>query len=104
LIHVIAHIALRPGTREAFLAEFHRIVEPVRAEAGCLEYGPTVDAATEIAAQHRDENLVTIVEKWESVEHLAAHLAAPHMVAYRPKVKDYVVGTTLHVLAAAPAV
>ncbi len=97
MIHVIAHIEVKPGTRDAFLAEFQKIVEPVRAEAGCIEYGPTVPAATDIGAQHTDENLVTIVEKWESVPHLEAHLAAPHMEEYRPKVADYVVNTTLHV-------
>lgn len=98
MIHVIAHIQLKPGTRERFLAEFRQIVSAVRAEAGCLEYGPTVDAATDIANQHRDENLVTIVEKWESVEHLKAHLAAPHMVEYRPKVQEFIERATLHVL------
>lgn len=97
MIHVIAHIEVKPGTRDAFLAEFAKIVEPVRAEAGCIEYGPTVPAETDIGPQHRDENLVTIVEKWESVPHLKAHLDAPHMNEYRPKVADYVVRTTLHV-------
>lgn len=98
MIHVIAQIQLRPGTRERFLDEFHKIVPAVHAEEGCLEYGPTVDATTGLDSQHRDENLVTIVEKWESLPHLEAHLSAPHMVEYRPKVKDFVEQSTLHVL------
>ncbi|MBM3971511.1 MAG: antibiotic biosynthesis monooxygenase [Planctomycetes bacterium] len=99
MIHVIATIELNPGTRDAFLTEFHRIVAPVRAEAGCLDYGPTIDAETGIAAQGSlRADVVTVVERWESLEHLQAHLVAPHMVEYRPKVKDFVRSVKLQIL------
>jgi len=99
MIFVIATIEVKRGKREAFLAEFNRNVPNVRAERGCLEYGPTVDAKTDIKAQiPLRENVVTIVEKWEGLQALHAHLAAPHMFAYRERVKDYVVGTTLQIL------
>ena len=99
MIHVIATIELADGTRDAFLAEFHRLVPDVRAEAGCLEYGPAVDVETGLSAQPPARpNVVTVVEKWESLDALRAHLQAPHMVAYRPRVKAFVVKTTLHVL------
>jgi len=42
--------------------------------------------------------VVTIVEKWESLEALMAHAAAPHMTEYRAKVKDIVVGSALQIL------
>ena len=99
MIHVIATIELNPGTRDAFLEEFRKLVPLVRAEAGCLEYGPTIDASTGLSIQIPvRENVVTVVEKWESLEALKAHSQAPHMVAYRPKVKDFVRGTQLQVL------
>lgn len=99
MIHVIATVELHDGQREAFLAEFHKIVPDVHKEEGCLEYGPTVDAATDIGAQIPFRaNVVTIVEKWGSLEHLRQHSNAPHMKAYRPKVKDLVVKTTLMIL------
>ena len=99
MIFVIATIEVKPGKREAFLAEFHRNVPNVRAEKGCVEYGPTVDAKTDIKAQiPLRENVVTIVEKWESLQALHAHLVAPHMATYRERVKDYVAGTTLQIL------
>ncbi len=99
MIYVIATIQVRPGKREAFLAEFHRNMPNVRAEKGCLEYGPTVDLRTEIKAQiPLRENTVTAVEKWESLPALQAHLVAPHMVGYRERVKDLVTSVTLQVL------
>jgi len=99
VIHVIATIELAPGTREAFLAEFHRIVPLVRAEAGCLDYGPTIDVPTELSAQPpgRDD-VVTVVERWESIDALRAHAAAAHMQDYRIRVKDYVLRVQLQVL------
>ena len=99
MIIVIAVIEVVPGQRDALLEEFRKIVPDVRAEVGCIEYGPTVDATTDIEAQipNRD-NVVTVVEKWESLDALKAHLVAPHMMEYRPKVKHIVVGSKLHIL------
>lgn len=99
MIYVIATIKCRGGQREAFLNEFRKLVPEVLAEEGCLEYGAGVDLATKIKAQDPERpDVVTVVEKWESVEHLERHLIAAHMEAYRPKVKDLVVSTTLVVL------
>ncbi len=99
MIHVIAAIEVAEGRRADFLAEFHRVVPLVRAEDGCLEYGPTIDVETNIAAQAgvRD-NVVTVVEKWESIEALEAHLVAPHMLDYRARVKELVVKAEIQVL------
>ncbi len=99
MIHVIATVEVRPGQREAFLAVFHRVMPLVQAEAGCVDYGPTTDIATGLSAQvpPRD-SVVTIVEKWQSLDALRAHLAAPHMAEYRQRVKDMVVSVKLQVL------
>ncbi len=99
MIHVIAIIDLAPGTRGDFLVEFHKIVAPVRAEQGCIEYGPAVDAQTGIPQQQGlGADVVTVVEKWASVAALQAHLTAPHMLAYRERVRNYVKGVRLHIL------
>lgn len=99
MIHVIATIELQPGRRDAFLAEFHRLVPEVLAEPGCIDYGPTVDAQTDIGAQvHPREDVVTVVERWEDLGHLKQHLAAPHMQDYRGRVKEMVIKTTLAIL------
>lgn len=102
MIHVIATIEVHPGKREAFLAEFHRIVPIVHAEAGCLEYGPTVDVASGFAMQAAPrDNVAVIVEKWENLDALRAHMQAPHMGEYRVRVKDLVKQVQLQILAPA---
>lgn len=99
MIHVIATIELHEHKRDVFLQEFHKIVPEVLNEAGCLAYGPTVDANTDIDRQTRKgNNSVTIIEQWESVEALKDHLVAPHMLRYRDRVKDYIADATLHIL------
>ncbi len=104
MIHVIAAIEVRPGKRAKFIAIFERNVPNVLAEDGCIAYGPTVDVETGIPVQvPLRENTVTIVEQWESLEHLQAHLNAPHMATYREEVKDLVLGASLQVLTPASA-
>ena len=99
MIHVIATVELVGGTRESFLEAFHENVSNVLAEDGCHEYGAAADIPTGISVQTplRD-HVVTVVEKWRDVEALKAHLSAPHMVAYRERVKDFVKGVTLQVM------
>ena len=99
MIHVIATIEVRPGRRDALLAEFHRNMPTVHAEAGCIEYGPTVDFDSGLMMQSPlRESIVVILEKWESLAALHAHTKAPHMAKYREAVKDLVVRVELQVL------
>ena len=98
MIHVIATIELRVNKREAFLNEFRNIIPLVRAEAGCIEYGPTVDVATDMKPVEAPRpHTVTVLEKWESLDALQAHLATPHMLEYRTRVKDIVATVRLHI-------
>ncbi len=97
MVHVIAVVEIAPGQRDAFLIEFHKVVPFVRVEEGCIEYGPTIDVETGFAAPVRD-NVVTIIEKWEDIHALKAHLVAPHMLEYRKRVKGLVERMTVHVL------
>jgi quinol monooxygenase YgiN len=99
MIYVIATIEVLEGRRDEFLKEFHRIVPLVRQERGCLEYGPAIDVPTGIAAQGPiREHTVTVIEKWNCLDALQAHLAAPHMTEYRERVRDLVVAVDLQVL------
>jgi quinol monooxygenase YgiN len=98
MIIVLATIRVKEGKVPEFLKIFTANVPLVLAEKGCLEYVPTVDVETGLAPQKLDADCVTIVEKWENIAALKAHLAAPHMVEYQKKVKDIVAGVSLKVL------
>lgn len=98
MIIVQATIRVKAGRRAEFLEIFKSNVPKVRAENGCIEYAPTIDFDMNIPAQQLDENVVTIIEKWQSPEALTAHFGAPHMLDYRQKVKDLVESVSLKVL------
>ena len=99
MIRVIATIEVTAGRRDDFLRVFQALVPTVRAEAGCLEYGPLVDLPTTIAAQIPVRaDVVTIVEAWQDLPALEAHLRAPHMAEYRAQIKNLVRKVTLQVL------
>ena len=98
MIHVIASVSIKHGRRGEFLEIFRTNVRNVLMENGCIEYRPAVDVDAGLDPQALDENLVTVIEKWESLEDLYAHLSAPHMLDYREKVGSMVEGVVLKVL------
>jgi quinol monooxygenase YgiN len=101
MINVIAALRIKDGRVAEFLEIFKANVPNVLKEKGCIEYAPTVDLATDLAVQEKDANVVTIVEKWNSLEDLKAHLVAPHMQAYSAKVKGLLEGRSIKILGTA---
>ncbi len=98
MIHVIASVHIKPGRVAEFIEIFNANIPEVLKEKGCIEYAPAVDVPTGIPPQDLDENLITVVEKWNSVEDLKAHMVAPHMEVYHENVKDMVEKVSLKVL------
>jgi quinol monooxygenase YgiN len=99
MIHVIAVLIAKPGMRDAVLKEFRANVPNVKAEEGCIEYGAAVDAEPAPSFQTTcGADTFMVIEKWESMEALKAHAAAPHMVAYGAKVKDLLAKRQVHIL------
>jgi len=101
MICVIATIKAKAGGREALLEHIADNLPNVHAEEGCIEYQPMIDTESSLGAQVLDENIVTMVEKWETMANLNAHATAPHMLKYREKVKDTVESVFLKVLTVA---
>ena len=99
MIHVIAVITAKPGQRAAILGHFSANVPAVRAEQGCIEYGAAVDAENALAFQTKwGPDTFLVVEKWESMEALKAHAAAPHMAAYAAKTRELIASRVIHIL------
>jgi quinol monooxygenase YgiN len=99
MIHVVAIITAHPGQREGLLQATHQNLAAVRAEAGCIEYIPVIDAPDigSFQAPIGPDSFV-MIEKWESKEALMAHATAPHMTAYSQKTRELVASRAIHIL------
>ena len=98
MINVIASIRVKTGKLSDYLAILKANMPAVRKEKGCIEYVALVDIDVKLPPQILDKNIVTILEKWESLEALHAHLGSPHMLDYREKVKNMVESVSVKVL------
>jgi quinol monooxygenase YgiN len=71
MLTVVAEIIAKPGCEERLREELLRLVEPTRAEEGCLQYD--LHAATDQPGHF------LFYENWTSREALDRHLATPHL-------------------------
>ncbi|HXP97218.1 MAG TPA: putative quinol monooxygenase [Telmatospirillum sp.] len=97
MIHVVAIITTKAGMRPDVLEMFHRNIPLVLAETGCIEYGPAVDAKGGTGATFGPDTFV-VIEKWDSLEALAAHAKAPHMTAYAEMTRALIANRAVHIL------
>ncbi len=98
MINLIASIHIKEGRLSEFVEIFKSNIPNVLQERGCMQYMPTIDVPTGLPSQELNNNLVTVIEKWESLEDLQAHLSAPHMLADKERVEDIVDKVLLKVL------
>ena len=102
MIHIVATITANRGMRENILALFRANVPAVRAEPGCHEYTAFLDAEPAPGFQTRlGPDAFIVSEKWESMDALHAHAAAPHVAAYIAKTKPLIASKVIHVLTSA---
>jgi quinol monooxygenase YgiN len=96
MICVIATIETKAGSRNDLLKVFQNLVSDVRAEKGCIEYVPMIDVPSSMTSVR--DNVVTVVEKWESLAALEAHLATPHMAEFRKQTAGMRLSLSLQIL------
>ena len=85
MIHVIVSTTIKPNKLDEYLDRARNLAPLVEAEAGCLRYEYTVDVASPLPTQEPVQaDRVTLIEEWESLAHLEAHLQAPHMREHGP--------------------
>jgi quinol monooxygenase YgiN len=98
MVYVFATIELAAGKRDEFLALQRELLPLVRAEQGCIEYVQTEEISlTENPKTPPRKNCIFMLEKWESLPALQAHLRAPHMNDFRETVKSLVTGIKVEV-------
>jgi quinol monooxygenase YgiN len=99
MIHVIAVITAKPGKRDQILEQFRANVPNVALEPGCIEYGAALDAEGAPPIQVKwGADTFLVIEKWESMDALKAHAAAPHMAAYGAKTRELIASRVIHIL------
>ena len=105
MVNVIAIITTKPGMRDTILQAFRANMPAVHAEAGCIEYAPAIDAEG-LSAHHTamGPDTFVVLEKWENMDALRAHSAAPHMAAYAAKTREHIASRVIHVLESAAGV
>ena len=70
-LRVVAHITAKPETIDATRELLLSLIEPTRAEEGCVVY--------ELLQNTSDPTDFTFVEEWSSDEALDSHLATDHL-------------------------
>jgi quinol monooxygenase YgiN len=83
-IQVVAILEAGDGKADALREVAHSILEPTRAEDGCIRY--------ELFQDSRDENVLVFVEEWRDQAALRAHGGRDHMVEAQGKMKDLLAG------------
>jgi len=91
MLIVIATVTVKPGYLDQYIELFKEKIPAVLKEKGCIEYLPAIDVQTGLSFQSKDENVLTIIEKWESLDDLRNHGATEHMRENWEKTKHLVV-------------
>ena len=80
MILVMGHLKFAPDKFAAVKPHAQAMIAATRPEAGCLLYAFAEDIA--------EPGVLRIAERWESAEALKAHVATPHMAAWRAALKE----------------
>ena len=86
-LKVLVTYKMKPGHRDAFLADTAAIRPEILKEDGCLQY--------DYFASAEDENKVLLVETWTCREAQQVHLTQPHMAGVRKAKEDHALDTAL---------
>ncbi len=71
---IVARILAVPEKREFVKSELLKLIEPTRAEAGCIDYILHQD--------NENENFFIFHENWESHDLWQKHMASTHLAEY----------------------
>ena len=79
----------KPGCRESYVRDIvsEGILTAIRTEAGCLRYDYYFSA--------QEENVVLLIEQWESEAHQRVHMQQPHMARLRELKAQYIEETSM---------
>ncbi len=88
VLSLVAQIKAKPG-KEAELRELLTgLVQPTRAEEGCLNY--------DLHVANDDAGFFTLYENWQTVPLWERRMEAPHLEAFKGRTDELAAEWTLH--------
>ncbi|WP_138473068.1 putative quinol monooxygenase [Poseidonocella sp. HB161398] len=87
MIYLVAMHHARPGFEDRLRQSLQDLVEPTRAEAGCVQY--------DLHESSAEPGRFLFYEIWETRAHLEAHAASRHLAAQIEASRDWVAQTEL---------
>jgi len=79
-VTVVARMKAKPGKEEELRAALLQLIEPTRAEGGCLNY--------DLHRAVEDPASFLFHENWRSKEDLDAHLNKPHLKEFLSRAEE----------------
>ena len=80
MIFVVSKSIVKADKVAEYKQQVVRLIEETRKEAGCISY--------DLCESIDNPNILTFIEKWESKEHLDAHMKTAHFTEIVPLLKD----------------
>jgi quinol monooxygenase YgiN len=90
IVSVVARLTIREDAIETVKDELLKLIQPTRAEEGCLEYRLHQDNA--------DPRVFIFYENWQDMACLERHINTPHYKSYVAAVADAVTEKVVHKL------
>lgn len=84
---IVARIEAKPDQVELVKSELLKIIEPTRAEAGCLQY--------DLHQDNDNPAVFLFFENWETRELWQDHMNSAHLAAYKAAAGEALVGVTI---------
>ncbi len=72
---IVARILTKPDKRELVQSELLKLIDPSRAEKGCVQY--------DLHQDNENENLFLFFENWENKEVWQNHMNNKHLADYK---------------------
>lgn len=98
MITVVTTVGIKKDKKADFLKLFKDVLPKIKQELGCIEYFAAIDIDSKIPIQIMEENVIMILEKWDDIKSLYAHLNSEHMKKYLKQVETFVTNVSIKVL------
>ncbi|OTG83108.1 putative quinol monooxygenase [Acinetobacter sp. ANC 4648] len=99
MLTIIAEILMNSEQDfQIVLQSFEQLIPIVLQESGCCGYELYVDSQIESSMQTKVPYSIVMYEKWETIQHLEAHMQTIHMCAHQKAVKDKVSNVKIRIL------